>query len=195
MFTGIIKELGQVKSISRRAKAALLEVCAKQVAADASIGDSVSVNGVCLSVIEKKPSSLAFEVMEHTFKTTNLGQLRPRDRVNLESALKMGDKVSGHFVSGHVDCTGIIRRKQYIRGDLSLEITVSPAYSGYILDKGSVSLDGISLTIAQKKSGAFCVFIIPHTLKNTTLGFKGHSDKVNVEFDMLAKSAISNARS
>lgn len=193
MFTGIIEELGEVKNISKRGKVTLLEVKTEKISADTVIGDSVAVNGACLTVINKSADTLSFEVMSHTLSGTDLGSLRPKDKVNLEGALKIGDKVSGHFVSGHVDCTGIIRKKNYIDDNLSFEIAAPVSYLRYILDKGSISVDGISLTIAHKKSTTFCVYIIPHTLKNTTLGFKGPSDKVNLEFDILVKSATAHA--
>lgn len=109
------------------------------------------------------------------------------DKVNLERSLKVGDRVSGHFVTGHVDCVGIIRKRHFIGGNLCFEIAVPVSYLKYCLPKGSVAVDGISLTLVNKASNTFSVYIIPHTLKNTTLGFKGHSLEVNVEFDMLAK--------
>jgi riboflavin synthase len=145
------------------------------------------VNGTCLTVIKSEPLTLSFEVMPHTLQLTNLGILRIKDKVNLERALRMGDRLSGHFVTGHIDCLGIIRRKNYINDNLCFEITVPAKFMHYILPQGSIAIDGISLTIVDKKSTTFTVYIIPHTLKNTTLGFKGPSDKVNVEFDILAK--------
>lgn len=190
MFTGIIEELGKVKNITQKGSITLLEVKADKVLEDTKIGDSISVNGVCLTVIRKEPNFLSFEVIPETLKVTNLGGLRISDKVNLERSLKVGDRLSGHFVTGHIDCAGTIRKKNYVKENLCFEIAIPPEFLKYILDKGSIALDGISLTVAGKRSNTFHVYIIPHTLKNTTLGFKGPSDKVNIEFDLLAKRLI-----
>lgn len=187
MFSGIIEELGEVKNISKRRYITLLEIKAKKTLEDTKIGDSIAVNGTCLTVIKKENDTLAFEVLAETLKVTNLGSLKLKDKVNLERSLRVSDRISGHFVTGHIDCTGIIRRKNYINNSLCLEITVPLEFMQYILPKGSISVDGISLTIAQKKSNSFNIYIIPHTQKNTTLGFKRPSDKLNIEFDILAK--------
>ena len=189
MFSGIVEELGQVKNISRRANNALLEIKAHKVLEDIKMGDSISVNGVCLTVIKEERETLYFEVMPHTEKFTNLGSLRFSDRVNLERSLRIGDRLSGHFVAGHIDCMGIIRKKFYQNSNLCFQIAVPSEFMRYCLPKGSVAVDGISFTLAGSKSNTFSVYIIPHTLKNTTLGFKGPSDKVNIEFDILAKKA------
>ncbi|MDD4980386.1 MAG: riboflavin synthase [Candidatus Omnitrophica bacterium] len=187
MFSGIIEELGELKEISRRGNVTLLEIHAPVISPDTKIGESISVNGACLTVVKKEQSDLSFEAMPQTLKATNLGSLKIKDKVNLERALKIGERLSGHFVTGHVDCIGIIRQKKYIDANLCFEIAVPIEFIAYILPKGSIAVDGISLTIMDKRSNTFRVYIIPHTLKNTTLGFKGPSDKVNVEFDILAK--------
>ena len=187
MFSGIVEELGQVKKISRTGYNTLLEIRADKVLQDARVGGSISVNGACLTVARKEPGVLIFEVIPETLKVTNLGILRPSDKVNLERSLKIGDRLSGHFVTGHVDCLGLIRKKSYINSNLCFEIAVPVEFMKYCIPKGSVAVDGISLTLASKRSNTFSVYIIPHTLKNTTLGFKGPSDKVNIEFDILAK--------
>ena len=189
MFSGIIEELGELKNISRRGNLTLFKIQADKACFDTKAGESISVNGVCLTVIKNEDKFLSFEVMPETLKITNLGYLRVKDKVNLERALKLGDRVSGHFVSGHIDCMGLIRNKNYISGNLSFEIAAPVQFMRYCLPKGSIAVDGISLTIADKKSTTLRVYIIPHTLKNTTLGFKGPSDKVNLEFDILAKKA------
>ncbi|MFH0828017.1 MAG: riboflavin synthase, partial [Candidatus Omnitrophota bacterium] len=187
MFSGIIEELGRVRSVARRGNAALLAIEASKILEDVKIGDSISVNGCCLTIVKKERNVVSFEMMAETARITNLGGLRVSDKVNLERSLKVGDRISGHFVLGHVDCLGIIRAKGYFRGNFAFTISVPPEFLKYVFPKGSVSLDGISLTIADKRAGALSVYIIPHTLKNTTLGFKNPSDKVNVEFDILAK--------
>jgi riboflavin synthase len=189
MFTGIVEELGRVKDISRRGNLSLLVIEADKVIEDTNIGDSIAVNGCCLTVVKKEKGSLSFEIMAETARTTDLGALRVSDKVNLERSLKVGDRLSGHFVLGHVDCLGIIRSKGYRQDNLAFEVAAPQQFLKYVLPKGSISLDGISLTIGDKLPGSFIVYIIPHTLKNTTLGFKGPSDKINLEFDILAKSA------
>lgn len=190
MFSGIVEELGEVKNISRRGKVTLLEVKTKQAAAEVKIGDSLAINGACLTVVKQAPDVLSFEVMPQTLKLTNLGNLNLSDKVNLERALKVGERISGHFVLGHIDCLGIIRRKAYHENNLSFEIAVPAEFTRYILPKGSIAVDGISLTVVNKRANTFNVYLIPHTLKNTTLGFKGPSDRVNIEFDILAKRAL-----
>jgi riboflavin synthase len=187
MFSGIVEELGIVQKISKQANNTLFGIKANKILDDIKIGDSISVNGACLTVIKKENETLTFEAIPETIKVTNLGRLRFSDKVNLERSLKVGDRLSGHFVSGHIDCVGVIRKKSYTRGNLGFEIAVPLEFMKYCLPKGAIAVDGISLTIAQKKSNLFMVYIISHTLKNTTLGFKGPSDKVNIEFDLLAK--------
>ncbi len=187
MFSGIIEELGTLKKRSSLKGIAQLEVCAQEIRKDIKIGDSVALNGVCLTVIAFDNNGFSFEAMAQTLKNTNLGLLKIGEKINLERALKIGDRVSGHFVSGHVDCLGIIRKKILHQGTLELEIAVPLKYMPYCLEKGSIALDGISLTLAGKRGNILTVRIIPHTLKNTTLSFKGPSDKLNVEFDLLAK--------
>ena len=187
MFTGIIEELGKVKSISRSGKVILMTIEAKKVLEDSKIGDSISVNGCCLTIVKIDKDAVSFEMMAETARATNLGVLAISDRVNLERSLKVGDRINGHFVLGHVDCLGTIRNKGYSQNNLVFSIAAPQEFLKYVLFKGSVSLDGISLTVGDKRAGTFSVYIIPHTLKNTTLGFKGPSDKVNIEFDILAK--------
>jgi len=189
MFSGIVEELGEVKKISRRGNITLLEINASETREDVKTGDSIAINGACLTLTENKSGVLSFEVMLQTLKVTDLGVLRIKDKVNLERALKVGDRLSGHFVTGHIDSTGIIRRKNYINDNLSFEIAIPTKFMHYVLPQGSIAIDGISLTIVDKRANTFTVYIIPHTLKNTTLGFKGPSDKVNIEFDILAKRA------
>ncbi|MFA5114492.1 MAG: riboflavin synthase [Candidatus Omnitrophota bacterium] len=191
MFSGIIEELGEVKGLSAAEKIATLEVTARIASQDVKIGDSVAVNGVCLTLVEKLRNSLVFQLMPVTLRTTNLRYLKRGDKVNLERALRLGDRVSGHFVLGHIDCVGAIRRKGYRENNLCFQIAVPPVLARYVLPKGSIAVDGISLTVAEKKSTIFSVYIIPHTAKNTTLGFKGSSGLVNVEFDILAKKSES----
>lgn len=190
MFTGIVEELGRVERLSRLGRVIRLEVAAQKTLQDTKIGDSIAVNGVCLTVVAVKAKVFVFEVMAETFKQTNLGILKPAERVNLERSLKLGDRLSGHFVSGHIDCLGLVRSKLVYDGNLVFEVVIPQKFISYCLPKGSVSLDGISLTLAARRANIISVCIIPHTFKNTTLSFKGSSDKLNVEFDILAKRAL-----
>lgn len=187
MFTGIVEELGQVKKITRQAGITLLEISAKEVSVDTKIGESIAVNGVCLSAVSIGNNSIGFEIIDTTRKNTNLGLLKIGQRVNLERSLKVGDRVSGHFVSGHIDCLGLVRRKSLRNGSFEFEVSIPASFMHFCLPKGSIALDGISLTLANARANIINVCIIPHTLKNTTLNFKGPSDKLNVEFDLLAK--------
>lgn len=187
MFTGIVEELGKIIKIVSLAQVTRLEVSGKIVLMDTKIGDSIAVNGVCLTVVAKGNSSLCFEIIDTTRKATNLGLLKVGQLVNLERSLKVGDRVSGHFVSGHIDCLGLIRRKGLRNGNIEFDIAVGESFMRYCLPKGSICLDGVSLTLASVRANIVTVGIIPHTLKNTTLNFKRPSDKLNVEFDILAK--------
>ena len=187
MFSGIVEELGVLRNISRRGNITLLEVAAEKINSDVKIGDSVAVNGVCLTAVKNDSGLLSFEVMQQTLKSTALGGLKISEKVNLERSLKVGERISGHFVTGHIDSPVVIRRKSFVSGNLCFEIAVPPEFLKYALPKGSIAVDGISLTLGGKKGNSFLVYIIPHTLKNTTLGFKGPSSKVNIEFDILAK--------
>ncbi|MBN2831600.1 MAG: riboflavin synthase [Candidatus Omnitrophica bacterium] len=188
MFTGIIEELGITKRISRQGNVTVLDICASKVSQGVKKGDSISCNGACLTVVKADRGVLTFEMMPETAKATDLGSLRPGKKINLERSLKVGDRVSGHFVLGHIDCTGIIRKKTISSGNLIIEIAVPAQYLKYCILKGSVAVDGVSLTIQKARSGYLSVYIIPHTLKETTLSFKCPSDRVNIEFDILVKS-------
>ncbi|MDD5255107.1 MAG: riboflavin synthase [Candidatus Omnitrophica bacterium] len=187
MFSGIVEELGSVKTISRRGVVTLLEVSAAEALDGTVVGDSIAVNGTCLTVVGIDKGTLSFEVIQQTLTATNLGELHTGSKVNLERSLRVGERISGHFVTGHVDCIGIIRQKKHVSSNLCVEVAVPHRYLGFIVPQGSVSLDGISLTVVYKKGNTFGVYIIPHTLEHTTLKFKGPSEKVNVEFDVLTK--------
>ena len=187
MFTGIVEELGKLKRITPRAGGMHLEISAQGVLVNTKVGDSISVNGVCLTVVSRGDYSVSFDVIDITRKNTNLGLLKIGQTVNLERSLKVGDRVSGHFVSGHIDCLGLVRRKSLRNGNLELAVAIPTLFMKYCLLKGSISLDGVSLSLAGKRANVISVNIIPHTFKNTTLSFKGPSDKLNVEFDILAK--------
>ena len=187
MFTGIVEETGKVVRAQKRGLATLIEIEADKVRQDTKIGDSICVDGVCLTVIAIKGKVLSFEAIPETLLLTTLKGLKVGGKVNLERALKVTDRLGGHFVTGHVDCTGTIRSRKTMRGNLEFQIGIPAQFLKFIIKKGSVAVDGISLTIADARSGAFSVCIISHTATVTTLGSKHAGDKVNVELDMLAK--------
>ena len=189
MFTGIIQEIGTVKIISRKRDTAYLEVSCKQVLSDAVLGDSIAVNGVCLSIVKKGTDLLAFDVVFNTFNTTNLKRLRSGSAVNLESSLKMGDDISGHIVTGHVDRERTIRNNKKTPQGWVLDIKTQNDDQTHMIEKGSIAIDGTSLTIGDIHPGYIRIFLIPHTMQNTILSRKKSGDYVNIEFDSMGKYA------
>ncbi len=188
MFSGIIEELGAVKSLDKKGAIFKLQILAARIALDTQPGQSICVNGACLTAVKVERDLLEFEVMQETIRCTNLGLLKGGDRVNLERALKVDARFDGHLVSGHIDGTGIISKRQSRGSDIVLivESTVEQILR-YIALKGSVALDGVSLTVSDLKAGIFSINLIPYTLDNTTLGLKKEGDIVNIEGDILAK--------
>lgn len=180
MFTGIIKELGTIKSLKKEGDKLVATISAQQ---KIKIDDSISVNGVCSTVISHSNDEFIVEYMPETLKITDISNWSEGDRINLEPPLAVGDKVNGHFVQGHIDTTGKITK---IEND-EFEIAFPKEYSKFIALKGSISIDGISLTISEVCKNTFKVSLIPHTLKNTTLGFKKVGDLVNIEVDMMSR--------
>ncbi len=187
MFTGLVEELGTVKNVRRGPKSAVLEIEAREVLKDVKPGDSIAVNGVCLTVTGFNESRFYADVMAETLNRTNLQDLRPNDRVNLERAMRLGDRLGGHLVSGHVDRVGAITRREQVDIALVTWIEAPAQLLKFIIPKGSVAIDGISLTVVAVTDRVFSVSLIPHTAKVTTLGYKGTGDTVNIEVDMLAK--------
>jgi len=187
MFTGIVQELGKVKSVVRKGSLTALALFAPISAPAAAPGDSIAVNGTCLTVIKKQGSVLFFDAVAGTLERTNIKRLKAGDAVNLEPALKVGDKLGGHFVLGHVDTEARIKRIERRGKELGLEIELAPVYAKAIVANGSVAIDGISLTVKAVKTVSFTVDIIPFTWANTTLKNKRVGDRVNVEFDYLLK--------
>ncbi|HEX9861466.1 MAG TPA: riboflavin synthase [Nitrospirota bacterium] len=187
MFTGIVEELGTVRSVSKGAKSAVLKITASTVVSDVKQGDSICVNGVCLTVAGFTGAGFSADVMAETLRRSNLGELGAGDRVNLERALRLSDRLGGHIVSGHIDGVGSIR--SIVNEDIANVFTVdAPAdVMRYIINKGSIAIDGISLTVVDHTEDAFRVSIIPHTAAQTTLGFKKAGSKVNLEPDVIAK--------
>lgn len=187
MFTGIIIEMGEVLSLSRKAAGGSIDIRSDLVSRDASIGDSVSVNGVCLTVVEKKGPILSFDISEETMRSTNISLLRGGEKVNLEPALRPDGRVGGHFVTGHVDGVGKIRSKRKIGDAFKITISAPVDVTALLVEKGSIAIDGISLTVVDVSEGEFSVFIIPHTARVTTMGSKGVGDTVNLEADIIGK--------
>jgi riboflavin synthase len=191
MFTGIVKELGLVRRISGLGGIYKLSVEAKDIAGGLNIGESVSVNGACLTLTGKDKTVLDFDVVGETFNRTNISKLKIGGSVNLESALRVGDPLGGHFVTGHIDCVGRIREIRRASDNYSIEVSFPGEYKKFVVEKGSISLDGISLTVGSVGAGRAIVHIIPHTLKITTLGSKRAGDEVNIEFDIIGKYILS----
>lgn len=187
MFTGIIEEVGTIKGIKRGNRSVVLEVQAKQVLEDLNVGDSIATNGVCLTVISFSGGSFCADVMPETMQCTNLGSLRSGDQVNLERALSLKGRLGGHIVSGHVDGIGKIVEKEKDENAIWITISASTGLLRYIVDKGSITIDGISLTVVSVNDSSFKVSIIPHTRDETTLVRKQVGDTVNLENDVIAK--------
>jgi len=187
LFTGLILEMGEILSVKRRSGGAILSLKSKEVAAAAKQGASISVNGVCLTLINTNNNILSFDLSEETLRSTNLGSLKTGDAVNLEPSLSFDSKIGGHFLTGHVDAAGKIHSKVNIGDMVKVEIEAPVNVINFLVEKGSVAVDGISLTVVDILKNSFTVMIIPHTAKLTTIGFKGHGDTVNIEVDILGK--------
>lgn len=187
MFTGIIIELGEIVSLDKRGESARLSLKGREILKGIAIGDSIAINGVCLTVVDIEKDTVSFDVSYETLKSTNLGNLKRGDRVNLESSLRPDSKLGGHFVTGHVEAVGKIRSKRQAGNALRIEIDAPGNVLKYLVEKGSVTIDGISLTVVDVLKDAFSVVIIPHTSQITTIGFKNTGDTVNLEPDILAK--------
>ena len=185
MFTGIVEEIGIIKSISLISN----EICVscQKVLEGIKLGDSIAVNGICLSVKHFEKSSFIADVMPETFRKTNLSSLKTKDKVNLERALDVSDRFNGHIVSGHIDGTGTLLSKKEEKNAVWLSIKVDKEILKYIVFKGSVALDGVSLTIAYVDDDIFKVSLIPITYRETIFQNKKINDKINVECDILGK--------
>lgn len=187
MFTGIVEELGEVVELTWKGEGARLAIRGPVVTADAAHGDSIAVNGVCLTVVENLGDVFTTEVMKESFDRSSLGGLQVGDRVNLERAVKVSDRLGGHIVQGHVDGIAVISER--VPGDLweTVRFSLPGDLARYVVEKGSITVDGISLTVTEISEKHFAVSLIPTTLELTTLGRKGVGDKVNIEVDIVAK--------
>lgn len=187
MFTGIVEEIGTVQSVLKGVKSAKIVIRAQKVLEDVKLGDSISTNGVCLTVTDFTSHSFAVDVMAETMARSNLKSLVPGSKVNLERALRLGDRLGGHLVSGHIDGVGII--KDFEKEDNAVWVSVGapPEILKYVIYKGSIAIDGISLTVAYVDGHVLKVSVIPHTREVTTLLTKSIGDEVNLECDMIGK--------
>ncbi len=187
MFTGLVAELGTVVALKPLKQSYNITVKAQKVLANLKIGDSVAVNGACLTVVNISGSEFTADVMPETVKLTNLRHLKSGDRVNLERTLRLCDGLDGHIVSGHVEGVGVIAAKKAEGIAEIVTIKTPPELLKYIIKKGSIAIDGISLTVTEVTDTGFSVSLIPHTAKETTLGFKKPGDEVNLETDIIGK--------
>lgn len=187
MFTGIVAELGSVKEIQHGSQAGTLTIAAAEILSDGVVGDSIAIDGVCLTVTHLAHSSFTADVSAETLRRTTLGSLKPGDAVNLENALRLADRLGGHLVLGHVDEVGTITGWQDEGASSLMRVSISQEAMRYVVHKGSVSVDGVSLTISNLFDDAFEVALIPHTKQITTLGAKRVGAHVNIEVDLLGR--------
>jgi riboflavin synthase len=187
MFTGLVEETGELLALERSATGAHLTLRAPLVSTDAQLGDSIAVNGCCLTLTARDGTTLSFDLLGETLDRTNLGALTAGAPVNLERALAAHSRLGGHFVQGHIDTTSRVLAFEKVNADHRLEIALPAEFAGYVAFKGSIAIDGISLTVAEVRPASFTVWIIPHTLAVTNLRAKRAGDFVNLEFDLLAK--------
>jgi len=187
MFTGIVEELGSVVAVKELGDAARIEVRGPLVVGDARQGDSIAVNGVCLTVLDVVGEGFTADVMKETLDRSSLGALRPGDPVNLERAATLGTRLGGHLVQGHVDGLGTLLSREASKQWEVLTIGLPERLSRYLVEKGSITVDGVSLTVVSVAAEQFTVSLIPTTLRFTTLGAKRPGDPVNLEVDVLAK--------
>lgn len=187
MFTGIVEELGEITAIEEQSDSARFTVRGPVVTEGAGHGDSIAVNGVCLTVVELGDGSFTADVMDETLKRSSLGALRPGSRVNLERPMALGGRLGGHLVQGHVDGTGTVLERVPGEHWEIVKISLPAELSRYVVEKGSITVDGISLTVVDAAADHFTVSLIPTTLELTTLGLKQPGDPVNLEVDVIAK--------
>lgn len=193
MFTGLIEAVGNVRALKERGDAARL-ILESQLGAELALGESLAVNGCCLTVTTSELGAATFDLLGETLARTNLGKLKAGSRVNLERALRADGRFGGHFVQGHIDTTAEILLVERKGEDLNLVIELSDAGAPFLIEKGSIAVNGVSLTVASLGETSFGLWIIPHTLQQTNLGDLKVGDLVNLEYDMLAKYAVRQVR-
>jgi riboflavin synthase len=187
VFTGIVEELGEVVAVTDLPDAARVTIAGPLVTSDAKHGDSIAVNGVCLTVVEVVEGAFTADVMRETLKRSSLDKVARGDRVNLERAAAVGQRLGGHIVQGHVDGTGVVLSREKAEHWEVVHIGLPPQLARYVVEKGSITVDGVSLTVVSVSEDRFSVSLIPATLEMTTLGLRKPGDRVNLEVDVLAK--------
>ena len=187
MFTGLIEEVGTVAAVRAGNQSARLQIAAPQIAKQTRSGDSIAVNGCCLTLTSRRGNDLTFDLLEETIARTNLKKMRRNDQINLERALRADEQLGGHFVQGHIDCASPILAFGKKDVDFRLEISLPAEFASYIAPKGSIAVNGISLTVADIFPKSFVAWIVPYTKKHTNLDRAEADDLVNLEFDILAK--------
>jgi riboflavin synthase len=194
MFTGIVEGMGKVRSVSKSRKGAdtALRIELGRLARGLKRGDSVCINGACLTMTKLSKGEAEFEMVAETIRRTNLGDVRHGDSVNIERSMRVGDRLEGHFVLGHVDGTGIIEKIEQMPSETKIWIKLDKGLARSLVSKGSIAVDGISLTLVDVKGDRASVSLIPHTLDVTTLGLRRKGDRVNIETDILGKYVASN---
>lgn len=187
MFTGIIEEVGEVKAVTLGARSMKLKISAKKILSDIQVGDSIAVNGICLTVTSYTGKDFTADAMPETVRVTSFSKMKSGDWVNLERALTLNRRLGGHIVSGHVDGLGEITEMNRDDNAVFIQVKIPESLAKYIVSKGSITIDGISLTVVSCARTWFSVSVIPHTASETTLGLKKPGDMVNIENDMLGK--------
>lgn len=194
MFTGITQEIGNVKEVKKTREIIHATVSSKTVPAKSEIGSSVLVDGICSTVVKKGKGWFSVDYMNETLKKTNVKEWKRGRRVNLESSLRVGDEIAGHFVYGHIDYVGVVQKAGNRGADIIITITIPKKFYKFVVEKGSVAVNGVSLTVIQKKTSSFAAALIPHTLKHTNLGGLAKGDRVNIEVDVIGKYINSSKR-
>jgi riboflavin synthase len=187
MFTGIVEELGNISQIKNTDTGKQFTITAKAIMDDLKVGDSVSLNGVCLTVTTYDESSFNLDLVKETLKKSNLGDLKKENSVNLERAITLSTRLGGHILQGHVETVGVIMDKVPSGDGATLSVGIDPGFMRYCISKGSIALDGVSLTIASMSENIIKIALIPHTLEMTTLGLKDVGDSLNIETDIIGK--------
>jgi riboflavin synthase len=187
VFTGLVESLAEVAAVVPEPPGVRLVICEPRIAVEAAIGDSIALNGCCLTVVAIEADTLAFQAGEETLSRTNLGELKPGGVVNVERSLKLGDAIGGHLVSGHIDAVGTVDRRIDDADWCTMWFRVPPELTRQMASKGSIAVDGVSLTLVDVEADRFSVALIPHTLSVTTLGRRQAGNRVNLETDILAK--------
>ncbi len=190
MFTGLIEDVGNVSEIKSRNNYRILTIESKIITDELKLGDSVSCDGACLTVVNKSSVKFSVEASQETAAVTILKSYNKGSRLNLERALKVGSRLGGHFVTGHIDCIGAVVSLVTVGESLQINVSYDKLFDKYVIEKGSVAINGISLTINEKSSGSLSVNLIPHSVKNTTVSNWKKGDPVNLEFDMIGKYVL-----